>query len=1184
MTPLNTLDFPLSGPALIEASAGTGKTYTIVNLYLRLLLGHGCAPLTVDKILVVTFTKAATAELKERVRKRLHSAYLDFYQQSSADGFVQSLIDESDDLTEAKDRLELAIKQMDEAAIFTIHSFCQRMLTLHAFESGVLYEQTFVNDEFEWQKLAVEDYWRQYIANLPTPLLQQVLSLWQSPFALHKSIRSLLHRQWQTETPIKMEQAIDAFEQIQQQTKAIKTWWLESGIASTLQQSFLKGNTLPGKAKTYEAMLSYCQSEEITPPFDKKGWSVFSSDSIEKARSKKSPDLSAYPWHQFDQLDLAWSQCKKLLKNAFSQQALEVIEGYLAEHKTRLNLLAPDDLLSKLQSALGSHNGGALRQAIQTAFPAALIDEFQDTDPTQFFVFKNIYQAQSELPAEAPCWIMIGDPKQAIYAFRGADIFTYIEAKSLVPPERHFTLATNWRSQQKLVDSVNGLFAKSECGFLFNESIPFFAVKSAQAVNPIKCDGETISSLNFSLVNSDNDLPVGVHNAQQTLATYTASKIAYLLNQQATVDGRVIKAGDCCVLVRDRNEADVIKQALNKANVDCVFLSRKSVFDSQTARDLYLILSAMANPHNERNLKAALATELLCKTASELDSLFSDDVAWHHLVESCLAWQTMWQQQGVMMMLNHLASYFLVAENVLQIYEDGLRRITDLRHLTELLQEQSAVIQGESQLLHWFSQHVLNPDHDNEVQQLRLETDQNLVQIITMHASKGLEFPLVFIPFSAKFRAAKEAIFHDAQNRLKIDYSPSPEQMQLAERERLAEDIRLLYVALTRAVYGCFVGIWNNANAKSKKVSEFKQTAIGSLLLSLEGSATDDAIRQAILNLSSSVDISLTELNGSEPIVQMHEKAIIENDDWQASKLDREIVRNWRLTSYSAISRQQAHLETELPGLDEGQPAIDTTPLTVDVNSRFSFTKGAQAGSFLHGVLENIELHAPQDLPAVIEQQGQWFGIEEQWYPLLYKWIDDVLQSPFSIDRKLLRLADLKPQNTLVEMEFHLPLHNVKVTDFNRIINKYFVHQQRNYQFDTLNGMLKGFIDLTFCHNDVYYVADYKSNHLGNEIADYNEVALTKAMEEHDYHLQAILYVLAMHRWLKSKLTNYQYHQHIGGAYYLFLRGMSAESPNSGVYHLRPDWELISELDALFDGQQSSTIEHHESQEQLDLW
>ncbi|TRY32585.1 exodeoxyribonuclease V subunit beta [Aliiglaciecola sp. M165] len=1206
---LDTYRFPLKGAALIEASAGTGKTYTIVNLYLRLILGHNCAHLghlSVENILVVTFTNAATAELKERIRARIHQCYLDFYQGYSDDGFIQKLIDDTEDLSKACETLSLAEKQMDEAAIYTIHSFCQKMLAEYAFESGSAFGEQFELDESSWLKLAVEDYWRRFIVPLDAHEALWLRNIWSTPQHLLANLKPLIHKSVSLTKIVQLDSAKQHVNAADEASVALKKWWLANQVSAHLQQAHLKGNTRLGKPQIYSQMDAFCHSTLLMCPF-KQGWVDFFPDRVAKAKSTKSPDLSMLDFSRFEHAESLRIKALQDYHQARLQHAFEQVRINLKSLKQQNHLLTPDDLLTRLRDALTQKQGKALAEAVGARFKAALIDEFQDTDNVQFELFSHLYP----LNQSQHSFTMIGDPKQAIYAFRGADIFTYIQAKRDINDQHHYTLDTNWRSQRDLVEAVNCFFATSENGFLFEQDIPFLPVKPAREKTQVQTEQGEMASLRFVNLTDKSEF-LSAAKAKPALARYTANAIVELiesgsissLNETGDVTNQSVTAGDCCVLVRDRSEAAMIKQALNDANVECVFQVRHSVFASETANDLYRLLTALADPTDDRKLKAALMGSMFCMNATELDELFKDELAWQGLVEKCLKWRARWQTQSVMLVLNQFLQHFDVFSRLIVNDKDGLRQITDLRHLTELLQQQSVTSPGESQLVYWLGQQILQPDHASESQQLRLETDENLVQIITMHTSKGLEFPLVFVPFACAYRSASEAIFHDENRQLQYDALNQPFGLQIADEERLAEDIRLLYVALTRAIHHCFVGIWNPTLGRSSKQSGLALTAMGKLLLKSDDLPSNETITKRLEQLQKHSSVEVVSV-GLEPELYVYQPPQVSAETtYQIAKLSRSINRNWRITSYSAIAKNQHHIEAELPGTDEKplSPAmVESETVLVDDESRldrFSFTRGAQAGSFLHGVFENFDFQQLDQLSDVIEQQGTWFGIEDKWFSIVEKWVQEILQTPITLHQHSdvspiqtqFSLQELSSAQICAEMEFHLPLHQVNEKDFNSLINRIFPATRRHYQFQELNGMLKGFIDLTFIVNGRFYVADYKSNHIGDAYEEYIPEKLEQAMIDHDYHLQSVLYILALHRWLKVKVADYDYEHHIGGAFYWFLRGMSPNFPGHGIYYFKPALCDIEALDQLFDGTHNqppvNEIESSEPQspQQLGLW
>jgi exodeoxyribonuclease V beta subunit len=831
--------------------------------------------------------------------------------------------------------------------------------------------------------------------------------------------------------------------------------------------------------------------------------------------------------------------------------------------------------------------GPVLADKIARQFPVAMIDEFQDTDPQQYSIFNTIYARAVE---HDHTMIMIGDPKQAIYGFRGADIFTYIQAKTDVADTNHYTLDTNWRSSSALIHGVNGLFGVTDDPFLAKAAIPFYPVNAADKADktPLNItDDDCPGALTLWQLTNEGDLPISKANGIASLATRTANEIATLLNKaqkdQARIGDESLVAGDICVLVRDRNEADSMRQALNSAGVSSVYLSRQSVFETPLAFEFYLLLLAIYEEKNERAIRAALITPFFNYSVNGLWDLSQKEQDWQLILDQFSRLHKIWLTNGVMAVLQYLLVHNDLAVQWKMHQPNPERLLTDIRHIGELLQQKSMALDGVHRLLGWFHEQLVAAKDEGKVQQLRLEDDSNLVQIVTMHASKGLEYNIVFLPFVCGYRAAKSAIFH-ADGRLIIDFANEGENLKKADEERLAEDLRLLYVALTRAVYRCYLGVFN-LKVGNGKASHLQQTGLGFLLFKEAAGINDESI---FLRLSE-IKTLLNETGGEAnvcyletlkaPITPIMAQAV-ENADYQPYFADFKgaIEYDWKVTSYSALSYGVASVHVSPGATDEGE-AQDSADKAQDLAgsdealSCFSFPRGSNPGSCLHDILEKVDFSECVDKPfdeQVIEDSFKHFGIELKWQALTGHWLTSVLNTPLNADG--LRLNQIKPSQRLVEMEFYLPMSQIKAFQINRVLSEHLGQTINVFDFMPVQGILKGYIDLIVQWQGKYYVMDYKSNHLGMDHDAYTQKNLAEAMSAHHYHLQYLLYSLALHRYLKQRLPDYDYDydRYVGGNYYLFLRGMEqGNSHFEGVYFSRPERSLIEKLDNIFAGVES---------------
>lgn len=991
---LDPLRLPLIGERLIEASAGTGKTFTIAALYLRLLLGLGDEAaypraISVEELLVVTFTEAATEELRGRIRSNIHELRIACLRGESDNPLYSALLAEIADKDDAAKTLLLAERQMDEAAVFTIHGFCQRMLSLNAFESGMLFEQQLIEDESRLRYQACADFWRRHCYPLTRDIAAVIHDVWKGPRDLLKSLDRWLQGEAPQlkSPPAPNETLAERHQQIIARIDSLKQQWREQvgEIEGVLENSgldrrkFNRGN----QGKWMEKVNAWAQEETLSYQLPDALEKFAQSFLLERTKAGGEPPV--HPLFSAVESLLASSLT---LTDLVLARAMVEIRDAVAREKRRRGELGFDDMLSRLDEALRGDSGETLASAIRQRFPVAMIDEFQDTDPQQYRIFRRIWRRQPETAL-----LLIGDPKQAIYAFRGADIFTYMKARGDVAA--HYTLDTNWRSSPGMVGSVNRLFSLSDNPFMFHE-IPFLPVKAAAKNKGLRftVDAADVPAMNVWLMPGDT---VGSGDYQTFMAQLCATQIRDWLSagQQGRAllwrgeTSRPVQASDITVLVRNRLEAAQVREALQTLGIPSVYLSnRDSVFETLEAQELLWLLQAVLAPERENTLRSALATSMFGLTALDIENLNQDEQAWDALVEEFSEYRQIWRQRGVMPMLRALMTARHIAENLLAT-RGGERRLTDILHISELLQEAASQLESEHALVRWLAQHIAEPDSNAASQQMRLESDKHLVQIVTIHKSKGLEYPLVWLPFIARFRKQDQAFYHDRETFAAVlDLCQDEASLELAEAERLAEDLRLLYVALTRAVWHCSLGVAPLSSRKSGN-SDFHLSALGRLLQA--GEAMDAAGLAARLADFCHGDIAL-QIPGELDLTPWQAPAAT-IPRLSARELQRRIADDWRVTSYSGLQQHGfsggqdllPRLDVDAAGVGEVVEEPQLTP--------HQFPRGAAPGTFLHSLFEELDFTQPVPEGWMAEKL-QLSGFDAQWAPVLTDWLGGRAEDP----------------------------------------------------------------------------------------------------------------------------------------------------------------------------------------------
>ncbi len=1215
--------FPLRGSHLIEASAGTGKTWTIAALYVRLVLGHGqdntgpVRPLMPPDILVMTFTRAATRELSDRIRQRLNEAAHVFRgTRKTQEAFLLDLLadyPEGAAREQAAHRLAMAAQTMDEAAVYTIDAWCQRMLQEHAFDSGNLFEETLVADEAALRLEAVQDYWRQQLYPLDTEMLVVVRSIWRDVDALEADVRVLVDKDLSDGESGSLAQVLCA---VQAQRKAklqhLKAGWLQRAdvlldwLLGQLadKQAGWDGRKLQAAKCTQwlDAFKIWVQSEGSLPELQavmKTGWDRFTPDSLRACRKPDARAVDLPPvCADYAQLLVDLAQLPDV-SHAVRLHARSAVRARLRELKRRTAQFGFADMQQRLDSALTRpESGERLAQRLRTQFPVALIDEFQDTSPLQLQLFDAIYHIRDNRQDTA--LLLIGDPKQSIYAFRGADIHSYLSARRATEG-RHHVLGTNFRSTQAVVDVVNGFFK-------LGEALPggAFDYRTSQE-DPVPFEPVNANGLGQVLQTTQGPMPAltWVHDgtlrnqrqAMKHLAGLCAEHVVACLSD---LQARYVEPGqpekplqpkDIAVLVRTGAEADAVRSALRERGVASVYLSdRDSVFASDEAADLCLWLQGVASPQDLRAVRAALGTGTVGLSLVELQALSEDDVLLDERVQQLRELRQVWQAQGVLAMLRQ-SLHRLQLHQRWRAQADGERRLTNVLHLAELLQNASQTLDGEQALIRWLAQavHEAGQGQDADEQIVRLESDEALVQVITIHKSKGLEYAVVCVPFTHTLRQVERKNTRlvqreTAEGQRTWSLAFDDADVQRADRDRLREDLRLCYVALTRARHALWLG-WSPIRIGNSKECKSHLSAAGHLLAGAKETDAESwpqVVQKALAACGQTGQVKIQMAPERVPLTVWH-KPPSDAQSQAAKVFGATFDRSWTIASFSRLARDLKHdalgvqdlpLALQLPQPADDEPVVsDVVPAKPSRQAQawHRFARGPSAGNFLHDQLEwlaadGFALEPGSSQARRLQRACERAGYEAQADDV-QAWLMRVVRQPLVGPNVSLQSL----QGVLPEMEFWLPAHRLDAPAIDQACRERLLPgvPRPSLPQSQLHGMLMGFADLVFEHEGRYWVLDYKSNHLGADDAAYTPEAQQAAMATHRYDVQAALYMLALHRLLRARLgQGYVPEQHLGGAVYLFLRGI--DGPAGGCCTLPASIPLLQTLDAMLDAQEVS--------------
>jgi len=1231
MNELKSLKINLQGLNLFEASAGTGKTYTISTLVVRLLTE--VPAYSIDKILVVTFTNAATAELRDRIRDRI-SLVLAELEEYTRDKSYQA----EDELTQniltwapkqkdgAIEKLREALAEFDCGSVFTIHSFCQRSLQENAFECGVQFNAELIKDTTSLLTDSVYDFWNNEIANQSSDFFEYLKREKVSVETFHKLAEKRVKKPEATLIPSEAKDHEIDLNPTKKAYDAFREYWLsEEDIEATLTKLFIENNMYK---KLHDALndgrltdlSQQIQHDEFSTSILSSAFYMFLTESgvqeCTKKGTKKKPAVVVSDLHPIFKLgekvrtefERTNSQSKEKLQH-LKLKLVTFIETNLANRKNEQNVQSYHDLLSLLDSALQGSEGNRLAAKLAARYPVALIDEFQDTDPLQYRIFSKIYKN-----TEAPIFL-IGDPKQAIYSFRGADIYAYQQAAADAGSNR-YTLPINWRSDPNLVTAVNKIFESSSSPFL-SSIIGFSPVRPRPgSENVLRKDGEQIPPFTIQILDTNGKrdakrLPVArKETAKRLITKRIASHIAQSLDPRSkiTIEGQLVHPGQIAVLVRSNRQGADMQKALTEKGVPSVLQGTGSVFQSNEANQLYIVLKGISEPDSLKQVRAALSTDLLGMTSGELSKMNTDEELWEAWKEQFAAWKEVWNKIGFVQMMRG----FLVwkqndqkacIQSRLLTFENGERRITNLLHLVERLHDRSKRGKlGMNALLQWFREMTENDSKSGEDEELRLETDALAVKIVTIHSSKGLQYPVVYCPFLYDGKLLgkddeQNLSFHGEEPPhdlfLAIKENIVKEHKTLAKKEVAAENLRLLYVALTRAQHRCLVVFGAIYEAEKSPLGHFLLPTHGEIKEAkgkLSMSSSDEELMENCKRLAAQVPecIDVEMLSDVEAPQYVAERTA--EIQLTAKKTKRILSQVWRKSSYSGIvgdvTAPSVHSTPE-KDYDENEAEEGNTPAAEKESATQKikldgFVRNAVAGNCFHEMYEHLDFMSddPKHMTEVVREKLNQYGFDhEQWTKRICEAINDTLETPLSDEVPKLKLANISTHKRLDEMEFLFPVaHDGNSLSASRLADVFLRHAKtdeekayaeslRKLNFGGLRGYLKGFIDLIFEFDGKWYVSDYKSNYLGERYGDFSKDKLNASMRHSHYVLQYHVYCVALYRYLRSRLQDIDFDDYFGGVYYLYIKGMYPENgANTGVYFDRPSKELIVELNEVLQG------------------
>jgi exodeoxyribonuclease V beta subunit len=1181
---INRVD--LTRHALVEASAGTGKTYTIENLVVRLLKED--ADIRLENILLVTFTEKATSELKLRIRQK-----------------IEQTLDNDRDLTgPVRKKLGDCLDEFDNAAIYTIHGFCHTLLKEFPFETGNLFEQEVIDDgpllekllrvqmRSEWPKryghrlktlLALSSFsaGADGFVNLAVNLAQRVSGdpsrevLIPDPARL--DVDSLWHAAEQTLLALKRlvgdpPQFVEGYARLNINARSRAA--IIRDMVAPIEQALECVDAHNCELFAFKAVVATLGARHSS--------GMRNLDRLVPVKWLKAgdnlhecPNLAAIA-QQLDVLVTLFADLSHVLMLAAVIQLREDARTI----KLQNGWISYQDMLTRVADFLVGEGADDGITKIRNRYRVAFVDEFQDTDDVQWRIFSHLFLHDANGPTKNRLFL-IGDPKQAIYAFRGADVFTYLEARQRIKNlagkglANLYELTVNWRSTPDLVDAFNRMFGEA-AWFGPRENKGPFEIGYTPSGSPdadklpssIGCDRSPRPSFNVMDLTAANNHAA----AKVLLAAFICREIRYLVGQggiRIDVDkgcDRALHFGDIAVLVRSQSEFALIEPLLVESSIPYAYYRKPGLFQCRQAHWLSMVLRAICNPGHAATVRMALLTPFFDLSPVSLASLeeVPADHSSQRLLERCrtyaqgrrwgVLFQSLMEESGLIWRHCKDSDWERTETNFQQLFDflevSAYTKNLDVGGLVALLD--SLRLSGSA------------GGTDADIHQIEDEGDK--VQVLTMHVSKGLEFPVVFIAGGLTVRNDSGVqVYHslDAEHpergcRKVIDLTAGTGKSQ-AEKENEDENKRLYYVALTRARIKLYIPYFptDRNDGWVGPVSRF----------------ISPSVDQAFLNADDTLASFGWHAVGHQPPATP-DTPPVRNEDTKA-RLHLPAAglmpvhadfrhRKVALESFSSIAQRirQSRGDHDRPAVfhledavrhEDDEPLDDPSLESLEPDASDELPGGTRMGSMFHHIFENIDFQAVIDGPVdilaednmrgVVASAMALFRIEPQWMPQIARRVAATLRRPIDLYGRSLVLGQLTPARRRHEMEFYFPLAQPLPASLQ--VPGCIVSAGPCREL-----MIRGFIDLVFRWQGRYYIADWKSNRLPE---GYGQASMAGEMASAGYELQYQLYAVAALRWLKIQLGDrFDPHRHFGGAFYIFIRGMGSGG-SDGIFHVPPE-------------------------------
>ncbi|WP_343155080.1 exodeoxyribonuclease V subunit beta [Buchnera aphidicola (Kurisakia onigurumii)] len=1163
---LNVFSMIISEKILIEASAGTGKTYNIVLIYIRLILGihpkkNYMEPYSVKNILLITYTNKALEEIKKRIIDIIEKLKKSCINKKNRIKEINIIFKKISNFDKSIKLLEKAELEMHEASIYTIHKFCFQVINSNNFLWNNIYQSTILNEETKIYYQSLLYFWKNIYSSLPSEIISIIYEYWKNPDKLLIEIKKWIkiYFKYIKKKSISKKHILDFHKKNILKINNFKKFWIQKKeIIFFLLNKIKKINTkFPIKKYSMyiQKICIWCKTDTKNYFFPKEInfiQNIFLKKKTEIFKKKNNLKI-------FNKINIFLKK-NISLKEIFLFYAMVKIQKNIEKEKNTFSKLEFDDLIDILYEGIVIKKNILLINFIREKYPIALIDECQDINFQQYKFFQKIYEKKNT------ALILIGDPKQSIFSFTGANVFSYIKYKQKI--NKKYFLETNWRSSKKIIENINNIFNYNNNPFIFPE-IKYKNIKYSKKNKKYSFQINKILQPAFNIYYFDLKNQINLADYYKWSSKKCSQGILKLVNSIENKTSTIyiknkkknLSFQDIAILVRNYNEAKIIKQYLKKEKISSYYSSNKNnIFSTSECLEILWFLQAILYK-KEKYIIRAFNTILLGCEKNNIYNFYENKKNKIYIMEKIEKFLILWKNKGIYNLIKKVTVSNIITKK--KLYDEQI--IINYLHIGEILQKKYNNKYNKFFIINWIKKQI-NYSYLCENKNFHIRTIQSKksIQIITIHKSKGLEYPIVWIPFIINFQKNNTKIHFSRKNFNPIfNLYNTKNKTKWIKEESLSEEIRIIYVALTRSILQCnFTVAPIKKKYDSSKNTDIHKTGLGYIL---QNKKKINSKKLKILfklkfknKLNNNILYESKEEKNKENKLITYTKKNKNIKIYKKNKLKNKFFTK-KIISYSQLTYNSFNNNYIIKNNEKQKNKLVKTENTIE---SYIFEKGKNFGLFIHEILKIY------NFSECIKQKKIFYIINKFNFPInnidvLYKWINNIINTQLYPTK--IKLSKILLNNFQKEFEFYIPIKKILYAkNLNIFLQEKNKKNISKLYFDPISGILHGFIDLIIKIKNKYFIIEYKSDWLGEEYKNYNINNMQKSIFLNKYDLQCNIYILGLHRYLQQRIKTYNFKKNFGGFFYLFLRGLHPNYKKTGIFFISSDSINIQKLNKLF--------------------